>query len=152
MGQPAGPAVMFTLNRDHLAAPAVESLAQLRVELIRRLRAAFEAWEPAPAEALLFGSAARGDGTAASDIDLLLVRPRHIEEGHHGWRDEVSQLAASVLAWTGNHAAIVEVDEDDADQGEAAMGDTGTNPVWEAIARDAIQLAGSPVAGRLSAR
>ena len=35
----AGNAYLYTFNRDHLAAPAVELLADIRSELERRLRA-----------------------------------------------------------------------------------------------------------------
>ncbi len=36
--QEAGAAILYSLNREHLAAPAVSSLADLRGELVRRLR------------------------------------------------------------------------------------------------------------------
>lgn len=68
------------LNRQHIAAAVADGLAGLRIELLRRFRAELESWEPHSVEAWLFGSAARGDGDADSDIDLLLVRqPRQGE-------------------------------------------------------------------------
>lgn len=63
------------LNREHVAASVAESLAGLRLELWRRLRAELSAWEPRPLVAIVFGSAARHDGDLDSDIDLLLVHP-----------------------------------------------------------------------------
>lgn len=65
--------VVHELNRDHLAAPAAVVLADLRVELWRRLREALSGWTEKPVHATVFGSAARGDGGPESDIDLLLV-------------------------------------------------------------------------------
>lgn len=63
------------LNRDHIAAPAAILLAGLRLELWGRFREELSSWRPRPLYACIFGSAARGDGDAGSDIDLLLVHP-----------------------------------------------------------------------------
>jgi hypothetical protein len=65
--------VVHELNRDHLAAPAAELLADIRLELWKRLRAELAGWPEKPVHATVFGSAARGDGGPDSDIDLLLV-------------------------------------------------------------------------------
>ncbi len=73
--QEAGRALLFTLNREHLAASAVELLANMRHELFSRLRRAIENWEVAPSHVSLFGSAARGEGDTQSDIDLFVVSP-----------------------------------------------------------------------------
>lgn len=64
---------VYELNRDHIAAPVAEWMAGLRLELWRRIREELARWEPPPLYAAVFGSAARGDGAEASDIDLLLV-------------------------------------------------------------------------------
>jgi len=64
---------VYELNRDHIAAPIAEWMAGLRLELWRRIREELARWELPPLYAAVFGSAARGDGTEASDIDLLLV-------------------------------------------------------------------------------
>jgi DNA-binding transcriptional ArsR family regulator len=61
------------LNREHVAAPAADLLAGLRLELWKRLRARLGTWNPKPLYGCVFGSAARGNGDAHSDIDLLLV-------------------------------------------------------------------------------
>jgi predicted nucleotidyltransferase len=63
------------LNHDHVAVPVADLLAGLRTELWRRFRNEFASWRPRPLYACVFGSAARGDGDEASDIDLLLVHP-----------------------------------------------------------------------------
>lgn len=68
-------ALLFSLNREHLAAGPVLKLAGLRAELVARLRREIEGWEIAPIHASLFGSTARGDGDSRSDIDLFVVRP-----------------------------------------------------------------------------
>jgi predicted nucleotidyltransferase len=89
----AGNAYLYTLNREHLAAPALEMLAGVRAELERRLRAEIEAWKIAPAHISIFGSAARGDGDTASDIDLFVVRLAGISDNDPRWRAQLDGLS-----------------------------------------------------------
>jgi DNA-binding transcriptional ArsR family regulator len=114
--QQAGRAYLHTLNRDHVAAPAVVLLADLRSELLRRLRDTFERWDPAAVHASMFGSAARADGDAESDIDLLVVRPAGIDQEDSRWRAQLDALNDAVYAWTGNHAGVIELGEADLEQ------------------------------------
>jgi predicted nucleotidyltransferase len=58
------------------------TLSGLRLELWKRLRDTLGTWNPKPVYACVFGSAARQDGDASSDIDLLLVHPPHPGESH----------------------------------------------------------------------
>src|SRR5215207_3784514 len=106
--QPAGRALMHSLNREHVAAPAVLALASMRTTLWQRIRDALEAWEMPPVHASAFGSAARGDGTTSSDIDLLIVRPDEVGFDDGRWRDQVDALEQQVREWTGNSASVVE--------------------------------------------
>jgi DNA-binding transcriptional ArsR family regulator len=138
--QEAGRAYLHTLNRDHIAAPAVEALAGMRGELLRRLREALTRWEPAPLHASMFGSAARADGDTSSDIDLLVIRPGAVGEEDASWRTQVDDLAESVRAWTGNHAGIVELDEAD-----LAGLRQRPPPILGDLRADGIDLAGMPL-------
>ena len=132
-----GRTFLYELNRDHLLAPTVEQMAGARTELIRRLREAIGAWEPAPVHASLFGSAARGDGDTNSDIDLLIVRPADLDPEDANWRDQLDELADSVRRWTGNNAGIAEVSE-----GELPRLRKDRPPVVEEVSEDAVDLAG----------
>ena len=69
--------------------------------------------ELAPVHASVFGSAARGDGDAASDIDVFVVRPATVAEDDATWRGQLDSLADDITRWTGNHAGISEVGPDD---------------------------------------
>jgi predicted nucleotidyltransferase len=133
----AGGSFLHTLNRDHVAAPAALVLAGLRTELLARLRAALRAWQIQPLSAALFGSAARGDGDSDSDIDILVVRPGGVDEEDERWRGQLDQLTDSVHAWTGNHASLIEVAEQDV----PGLQD-GSPPVLESVRAEAIPLAG----------
>jgi predicted nucleotidyltransferase len=133
----APPAVLYSLNRDHLAAPIALEIAGLRTELFRRLRAAIAEWQVPALHASMFGSAARGDGDARSDIDLLVVRPKGVDPEDAAWRDQLSNLSAAVERWTGNHAGMSEVGEEELSQLAIER-----PPIVEELERDAIALAG----------
>lgn len=111
--QEAGNVTLYSLNREHLAGPAVEQLMALRDELVRRLEQEIASWSVRVVHASLFGSAARGDGDVTSDIDLFVVRPHAIDQDDTTWRSQLDRLVMKVLAWTGNHAGISEVGERD---------------------------------------
>lgn len=136
-GQAGGAALLYELNRRHLAAPAIEQLVGLRVLLLDRLREEIASWRIAPESAALFGSAARGDGTTESDIDLLIVRPAAIDEEDAVWRGQLDTLADDVRAWTGNHASIVDLGVGEID----GLLDRSP-PVLHGIRSDAIDLGG----------
>lgn len=126
------------LNRDHVAAPVALLLAGLRGELWSRLRGEVGGWRPRPLYACVFGSAARGDGDAGSDIDLLLVHPPFPGEKSSArlsssvravladamgaavlaaaetdavqvWEEQIDRLRGLVEAWTGNPLQVVDL-------------------------------------------
>lgn len=133
----AGNAYLYTLNREHLAAPVVEQLAGIRAELERRLRAEIDDWEIAPAHVSIFGSAARGDGDTRSDIDIFVLRPARVSEDDARWRAQLERLSDRVYAWTGNHVALSEVSAADVRRLRRER-----PPIVEELRRDGIALAG----------
>jgi predicted nucleotidyltransferase len=154
------------LNRDHVAAPIAVQLASLRLELWRRMRSKLGSWKIKPLYACVFGSAARGDGDADSDIDLLLVHPpfpgdtdprrRSARLGSQlaglaaelttfqvtdrdvaRWHRQVDQLHDDVRAWTGNPLQAVQMSGYDwADHKRRRTS------LYSDVSRDAIQVAG----------
>ncbi|MGH8999012.1 MAG: nucleotidyltransferase domain-containing protein [Acidimicrobiia bacterium] len=102
--EPAGRALMVALNRDHLAVEAIVALLSIRSRLVGRLREKLAVW-PGLAGAWLFGSAARGDGGAESDIDVLMVGDKVDSEA---WDRATARLADQVQRWTGNPLQLVE--------------------------------------------
>ena len=131
-------AVYYTANRDHLAWPAVETLTSLRRNLLERLRTELGSWQCAAIHASLFGSAARGDGDAASDIDVLLVRPDSVGEEDASWAEQVDRLRRHVAVWTGNRCHAFQVDR----QRLAEHAEAG-DPLIDSWLRDAIPLTGA---------
>lgn len=113
LAQPAGKATLYRLNREHLASQYVIGMAHIWYELVRRLRVAFQDWDPAPAAAYLFGSVARRDSTAQSDVDIFMVRPLGVDDDP-AWADQRDRLALQVTNWTGNDIRILEYEEREA--------------------------------------
>lgn len=133
-------AYLFTLNREHLAAPAVELLMEMRAELLRRIRGVLDSWEIAPANVSMFGSAARGDGGTASDIDLLVIRPGGVDDDNTTWRTQLADLKDQIRRWTGNYAQIVELADEELDR---LRGDD--RAIVAALRSDALVLHGSDI-------
>ncbi|HKF83377.1 MAG TPA: nucleotidyltransferase domain-containing protein [Solirubrobacterales bacterium] len=140
-----GRSQVYTLNRNHIAAGPLAQLVSLRLALFDRLRAAVGAWRLQPGHVSVFGSAARGDGGLKSDIDIFVVRPNGVEEDDEGWREQVEALAEAVFDWTGNHAGIAEV-------GDEELGRLRREQpaILESLRADAVHIAGPPIRELLS--
>jgi DNA-binding transcriptional ArsR family regulator len=164
------------LNREHVAAPVAQALAELRLVLWTRLRSTLGGWNPKPVYGCVFGSAARGDGDVQSDIDVLLVRApvagetdtrhgsRSLAEAVGGsaaefmavpltarqaskWGRQVEQLHGLVRAWTGNPLQVLEMPVF-----EWSGHRRRRSELFSEISRDAIQVAGEASWTRTSPR
>jgi predicted nucleotidyltransferase len=141
------PAKLYRLNREHLAAAAIVALADLRAQLLDRLRDLLAEWQRPSTAAWLFGSTARGDGNEGSDIDLLIVRPDRVADVDSTWTNQIDELTRKVRAWTGNECAVIEYSQREFDaflRSRARLGDE--------LRRDAIQLAGDKSLDRIARR
>lgn len=133
--RPAGRAGLYRLNHAHLAAPYVLGIAHLRDDLLDRLSREVSGWVVPPIFGSVFGSGARTDHTATSDVDLFFVRPDNCSEDV--WDTQVAGLVAHVTAWTGNDARVLEFAASDV----VAKG--AREPVLRSIARESLVFAGS---------
>jgi predicted nucleotidyltransferase len=89
------------LNAEHVAAPIAILLADLRLQLWKRMRKELGAWNPKPTFACVFGSAARREGSSASDIDVLLVHPPFPGEKLHKRppRQKITEMLRDGIDW-----------------------------------------------------
>jgi predicted nucleotidyltransferase len=133
----AGASTLYVLNRQHLAAAAVEQLANLRQRLVDRIRAAIDDWSIVPVHASLFGSVARGDGDLDSDVDILLIHQDFADSVPAEWAELVGDLTDQVFGWTGNHAQLYELSLSQLDEHLAAA-----EPIVQEWHRDAVTVAG----------
>jgi predicted nucleotidyltransferase len=152
------------INRDHVAAGIADLLAGLRTELWRRFRNELGSWRPRPLYACIFGSAARGDGDATSDIDLLVVHPpfpgetkparlspsirSQLADAVGGallstaeddpvplWENQIDRLRDLAERWTGNSMQIVDVSFF-----EWRYPSKQSQPLVEEVGRDGVEL------------
>jgi predicted nucleotidyltransferase len=129
---------IYSLNSDHVAAPIARQLADLRLTLWGLMRGAVAKWRPTPFYACVFGSAARGDGSEESDIDILLIHaPRQGERypkrgsrraqnaliavseemlavpltarDFERWTRNADKFRESVRGWTGNRVQLLQM-------------------------------------------
>jgi predicted nucleotidyltransferase len=126
-----GRASLVSLNHDHLAAQGIAALAGLRGELISRLRERLAQWSDLRG-AWLFGSVARGQSRADSDIDVLIVAADLDSPDLH---ERLGQLHADVTRWTGNDLQLVEHSPSSWQVLKASK-----NPLIEQIRMDGIAL------------
>lgn len=129
-----GNAYAYSFNRDHLAADHIIGLAELRKTFVARVADRLQAWQIRPVYAAVFGSVARGAMRLDSDVDLLFIRPDHIDEDV--WDAQVHELAADVTRWLGNDARPLEFTV--AELQERG----GDEPVLRDVLRDGLTVAG----------
>jgi predicted nucleotidyltransferase len=135
------PAVLVRLVPEHLASQAVLALADLRHAFLGEMRERARNVDPAPVNMTLFGSFARGDDDGASDVDVIVVRPRSIGEDAPAWSASIARWEAHVRQVSGNAVNLIEVRE-----GEAPKLLRSRRPLWQAIRREGITLQGRPLA------
>jgi predicted nucleotidyltransferase len=136
--------LLYHANREHIAWPAVEQLGRLRRSLLDRIGEEISSWGSQPLHASLFGPAARGDGDADSDIDLLLIRPAGVGEDDPPWSEQVDGLRGLVVDWTGNRCQVFQPDLTRLGE-HVHAGD----PLMEELEREAVTIAGDELAAVL---
>lgn len=132
-----GPSKLCRLNREHLAAPAVIELVRLRAAMLEFLRQQIDGWAVPADHASLFGSAARGDGDTASDLDILVIRPADRPEDDPIWREQLFVAETRIHAATGNRVAWFEISNAEFLHMVRTRG-----PVVDEWRRDALRLTG----------
>lgn len=132
-----GPLGLYRLNREHLAAPYILGLANLKNELLKKMTKTMTHWETKPVFAAVFGSAARGEMRFDSDIDIFIVRPNKVDADDDLWVSLYTELSESVSKWTGNDARVFEMSESEVAKGLAAK-----EPVLSHIREQGLGLLG----------
>ncbi len=136
-----GRTVLVSLARQSAAGELIDRLAHLDSEVIARLRSLAAKIEPAPETLLVFGSFARGEADADSDLDVLAVRSPTANP--ETWAASVSAFAEHAQALAGNQVQLLDYDLDDLRRKAGSRAKEGRE-FWREVRRDAIVLVGSP--------
>ena len=135
-----GRTVMVSLARHSAAGEVIDRLAHLGSEVIARLRALATELEPAPETLLVFGSFARGEADANSDLDVLAVRSPAADPDK--WAATLSGFVEQAQDLAGNRVQVLDYDLHDLRRKAGPKAKVGRD-FWQALRRDAIVLAGS---------
>lgn len=131
------PASQFVLARDNVAAQLLLQLAGVRAIALRQIGEAASTISPEPVSVIAFGSFARGDADAASDLDLAVVRADDVDEDDERWADSIEAWRRRVRAITGNDVEIV-----DATVTDATRKLRGRSELWRNVRNDGVVVHG----------
>lgn len=133
------PVSLVRLSRQNLAAQHVASLAQLRETALARLADLAQGIQPRPASLIVFGSFARGDADAESDVGVLAVRPKGLASREDRWAKTLGAWRDDAARLLGNPVNLIEAATDEVPTLLERPGPS----VWRAIATEGIVLAGA---------
>ncbi|MBI4730417.1 MAG: helix-turn-helix domain-containing protein [Acidobacteria bacterium] len=131
------PSSLLLLARGNLAGRLIVELSGLGSALLDALARAGRELDPPPESLVIFGSFARGDAVAGSDLDVLFVRPATVPEDDDRWAASVARWVSRAERLSGNPVNRIEVSAP-----EAASFLRSRRPVWRAVVREGIVLAG----------
>lgn len=133
----APPSSLFRLVPEHVAAGPLLSLARARDGAIEEMDRVAAALPVVPASVIVFGSFARGEADAGSDIDAVFVRPVGVDESDEAWADSVEQWRSRIYRVSGNPVEVLEVGSD-----EIGARLSSRRSVWRDIRRDGLVVHG----------
>jgi hypothetical protein len=136
-----GPTVLVRLERGNVAGQLVAHIAGLRNQVIGQLREIAAALDPQPLSLVLFGSFARGNATAASDIDILAVRPT--DPAGSQWPESLTEFSSRARILTGNRIQILDYELSDLRRRYTERDDEAGAAFWRSVTEDALPLAGT---------
>jgi predicted nucleotidyltransferase len=144
----APPVALVRLVRDNLAAQALVTVAGLRQAAIEELRSLAIEITPVPASLIVFGSFARGDTDAHSDVDVLAVRPPAVTgDDLDSWTDSLGRWADRTSRALGNPVNLVEASVDEV----PVLLNQKAPSMWTDIVAEGIVIVGSSLADLASA-
>lgn len=134
----APPSALFALIDDNVAGRIVRTLSQSRETVLEELGTLAGQMEPTPVSAIVFGSLARGEADALSDVDVVLVRPTDVDEDDEAWASSAERWRTAARRLTGNAVQVIEVDE-----GELVRRLRRPSELWADVLREGVVVHGS---------
>lgn len=136
----AGRSALVALDRENEVGRLVTSLGSLRTRVVDRMREAAQSIRPRPTSIVLFGSLAAGTASAASDVDVLVVRAVGVDEHDGQWLESLgawSDLATRIVGNPVNALVVGEL--------EVPVLLRSRRQLWREIADTGVVLLGSSI-------
>jgi len=133
----APPSSLFRLVPEHVATGPLIALVRSRDGTIEEMGRVAAALRVIPESVIVFGSFARGEADAKSDIDAVFVRPEVVDESDEAWADSVEQWRSRIRRASGNPVEVLEVGAD-----EISTRLSSRQPAWRDISREGIVVHG----------
>jgi predicted nucleotidyltransferase len=105
----APPSALFRLMDENLVGRLVRSMTDLRYLALRTVGDCSAQQKLRPELVIVFGSFARGDTDADSDLDVVIVRPADINDADATWSESIVTLNQELARALGNPVNILEV-------------------------------------------
>jgi predicted nucleotidyltransferase len=131
---------LCAFNRKHIAASAIQELLHLQASIRIVIANRIDKWSLKPLSATLFGSAARGTGSASSDIDILLIKPERAERSSATWADQLFETSQHLQLAIGNNISWF-----DLTQSELLRANRAKEPLIARVKREGVHLLGEKV-------
>lgn len=133
-----GTSALVRLARENEASKLVVKLAALTETVLGRMAETAASITPGPANVTVFGSFARGQAAAASDIDVLVVRPAVVPAGDPSWERTLGEWSDIAARIAGSPLNLLVVSETELPQLTRRR-----RSVWANIVRDGVTLVGA---------
>lgn len=134
----APPSALFALIEDNVAGRLVRALSRSRETVLEELGTMAGQMDPSPVSAVVFGSLARGEADALSDVDVVLVRPADVDEDDEPWASSSEGWRTSARRLTGNPVQVIEIGET-----EVARRLRRPTALWADVLREGVVVHGS---------
>lgn len=138
----APPSALFRLVDDNVGSRVVRALSRSRETVLAELGSQAETLEPRPASVIVFGSFARGEAEADSDLDVLFVQPKGVNGDDYRWAAAVEGWRQFARRLTGNRVEVVEANENSVGRFLRSH-----KTLWADIVRDGVVVYGKSLEG-----
>ena len=138
----APPSALFRLVDDNVGPRVVRALSRSRETVLAELGSQAETLEPGPVSVIVFGSFARGEAEADSDLDVLFVQPKSTNDDDYRWAAAVEGWRQFARRLTGNRVEVVETSESSVGRFLRSH-----KTLWADIVRDGVVVYGKSLEG-----
>jgi len=138
----APPSALFRLVDDNVGPRVVRALSRSRETVLAELGSQAETLEPSPVSVIVFGSFARGEAEADSDLDVLFVQPKGMNDDDYRWAAAVEGWRQFARRLTGNRVEVVEANENSVGRFLRSH-----KTLWADIVRDGVVVYGKSLEG-----